>query len=103
MRTWQAILIPLALSCGRGYAPQAAAPPVSQPQWNVWTESYGTRVAFKPLAKLVVNRQYLLVVDLAAIRYDSVPGVYTRGISDEFDTWLKQTKDTEVGLEVLVI
>jgi hypothetical protein len=69
--------------------------------WNVWSERYSPTPQFDPIQKLVVNRKYLFVVDLAAFPYSS--DIYTHTASDSLVKWLASTTSRAIGLDVLII
>ena len=73
------------------------------PQWNVWLEPFADAVQFTPITKLLINRTYLLVVDLSGVSLKGSPGIYSSPISDDLsDTLDREGRDT-VPIGALII
>jgi hypothetical protein len=88
--------------------PPPPPPPPDQrtfatPVWNVWTERSASPPGFKPLPKLLVNSSYSLIVDLSALSYDSLPGLYSQTVSKDLSQALDQNGDPSATIDILSI
>lgn len=76
----------------------------ADPVWNLWFEDLSDHLAFKPLPKLFTNDDYSLVVDLSAIEYGKLTGLFSSPAASPLDDWLygrppqKQSVDIEIVL-----
>jgi hypothetical protein len=71
--------------------------------WNVWEEKYSSKPSFEPIQKLLVGKQYSLVLDLSALKYNEDTGSFSRSTSTSFDAWLKGNLASQATLDVLVV
>jgi Carboxypeptidase regulatory-like domain len=90
-----------------GPQPPPPPPPADQrtfttPVWNVWAERSASPPSFKPLPKLLVNSSYSLIVDLSALTYDSLAGVYSQAASKDLSQALEHG-DPSATLDILSI
>jgi hypothetical protein len=75
----------------------------TKPVWNAWAEEFSDKPQFSPVPKLKKNTVYELVIDLAALSYSDVPGLYHAETSDAFVDWVSKTKADSATLDVLLI
>ena len=74
------------------------------PVWNVWTEKYQSeRPTFKP-AMALAGQEFLLVVDLSALKYDGSDenATYSHEVGEHFDKWLHESKGN-APIQILAI
>jgi hypothetical protein len=75
----------------------------STPVWNVWAERSASPPSFKPLPKLLVNSSYSVIVDLSALVYGSLAGLYSQTASKDLSQALDQNPDASATIDVLSI
>ena len=89
--------------------PRVGPPPPNRPAalaptWNTWMEESLDKVTFDPLTTVVPNSQYKLVIDLAAFSYGRHEGgVGAQPAGHRLVDWLKETKQSEMTLEAVLI
>lgn len=74
-----------------------------KPVWNAWAEEFSDRPQFLPVSKLKTNTTYELIIDLAALAYSDVSGVYHAETSDAFVDWVSKTKADSATLDILLV
>lgn len=76
----------------------------THPFWNVWTENYETDSPTYERARMKPGESYLVVVNIAALRYENYKyGIFSHEVSERFDSWLQQATRTKITLQVLAI
>jgi hypothetical protein len=71
--------------------------------WNAWAEPVSRSPSFRPVAFLEPNKNYQLVLDLAALAYRDLADIYTKAAGDQLKDWLLKSEAPEVNLKLLII
>ena len=79
--------------------------PFAEPVWNVWAERYSSKRSYQPV-ELEPNREYSLVIDLAAFGYSEfeTKAVYSQTTSPALANWFRQNADVDsVDVDILLL
>lgn len=72
--------------------------------WNAWAEPASPTLGFSPVPFLEPdNKNYSLVLDLAAFAYEGGPDIYHRAARDKLKDWLLKSNLPDVDLKLLII
>ena len=71
--------------------------------WNAWAEPESPTPSFMPATFLEPDKDYQLVLDLAALVYDDAPGIYSRAARAQLKDWLLKSTAPDVNLKLFII